>query len=307
MNSTTDGESLVQRELRPLGANGLTSGPLAFGCWRFVGMSPDEAQERLETALDLGMNLIDTADVYGLDWGGTAFGQAEELLGAVLKQSPKLRGQMVLASKGGIQPGVPYDSSDSYLRAAVEASLARLNTDVIDLYQIHRPDLFTHPADLAKTLTALRGEGKIREVGVSNFTVAQIDALAHHLPFPLATSQPEFSAANLTPIRSGEFDRLMQSGITPLAWSPLAGGRLATGKDLPEELVRTLDDLAARESVERSAIALAFVLSHPSRPVAIVGTQNLEHLRKAASCFSVYLDRRDVYRVIEASEGIPLP
>ena len=300
-------ESLVQRDVRPLGASGLTSGPLAFGCWRFVGMSPDDAQKRLEAALGLGMNLVDTADVYGLDWGGTAFGQAEELLGAVLKQSPNLRSRMVLASKGGIQPGVPYDSSDSYLRAAVEASLRRLNTDVIDLYQIHRPDLFTHPADLAKTLTNLRTEGKIREVGVSNFTVAQIDALAHLLTFPLATSQPEFSAANLTPIRNGEFDRLMQSKITPLAWSPLAGGRLATGKDLPEELIQTLDELATRESVNRSAVALAFVLSHPARPVAIVGTQNPEHLRSAASCLSVHLDRRDVYRIIEASEGVPLP
>jgi predicted oxidoreductase len=285
----------------------MTSGALAFGCWRFVGMSTAEATERIEAALAAGMNLIDTADVYGFDWGGTGFGQAEELLGAVLRARPDLRNRMVLATKGGIYPPLPYDSSPNYLRSAVDASLRRLGVDVIDLYQIHRPDMFAHPEDVAVTLVALRDEGKIREVGVSNYTVAQYDALASYLPFPVATSQPQFSAAHLEPMRSGEFDRLMRDRVTPLAWSPMAGGRLATGEDTRPELIEVLDRLAAREGTDRASVALAFVLAHPSRPVAIIGTQNLDRIASAGAALSVDLDRNDVYDIVEASEGVPLP
>ena len=131
-------------------------GPLAFGHWRFVGHEVSKATELVESALDLGMNLIDTADVYGLDWGGTEFGQAEGLLGQVLAGSPGLRDRMVLATKGGIVPPLPYDSSHDHLTSALEASLRRLGVDHIDLYQVHRPDMFTHPDDLAATLQGKR-------------------------------------------------------------------------------------------------------------------------------------------------------
>ncbi len=285
----------------------MTTGPLAFGCWRFVQMSPAEARDRIETALVARMNLIDTADVYGLDWGGTGFGRAEELLGAVLADAPNLRDRIILATKGGITPPVPYDSGSDYLRSAVDESLRRLGTDMIDLYQIHRPDLFTHPEELATTLAALREQGKIREVGVSNFTLAQYDALTSYLPFPIATSQPQYSAVHLEPLRNGEFDRLMRDKVTPLAWSPLGGGALAHGEGTRAELVETLDRLAEREGTDRSAVALAFVLAHPSKPVAIIGTQNLDRIRAAVAALDVRLNRNDVYDIIEASEGVPLP
>ena len=214
---------------------------------------------------------------------------------------------MVLATKGGIRPPIPYDSSAAGLRAACEDSLRRLGVDVIDLYQVHRPDMLAHPAEVAATLAALRDEGKIREVGVSNHTVAQVEALQAHLPFPIATTQPEFSAAETGPMRDGTFDHAMQHGLMPMAWSPLAGGRLATGVDAPAALIETLDELAAREGVERSIMALAFVLAHPSRPVCIIGTQTPARIAGALAALDVTLDRNDVYDLIEASEGRPLP
>ena len=124
--------NLVDPSPRTLGSLGPV-GPLAFGCWRFVDSTTSGAQERVEAALSAGMNLIDTADVYGLDWGGTGFGLAEEILGTVLKAAPDLREQLVLATKGGIVPPVPYDQSPEYLRKACEASLRRLHVDTIDL------------------------------------------------------------------------------------------------------------------------------------------------------------------------------
>ena len=282
-------------------------GRLGFGCWRLVGRSDAQYQELLETAIDLGMDLVDTADVYGLDWGGTAFGQAEENMGRVLATAPELRDRMVLATKGGITPPTPYNSSPAAITAACEASLARLGVDVIDLYQIHRPDLFVHPAELAEALAALRDQGKIREVGVSNFTPQQYEALAAHLPFPLVSAQPEYSAAELGVLRDGTLDLCMRDGVVPLAWSPLAGGRLATGTDVRPELIDVLDRLAEHHGTGRTAVAIAFVLAHPSRPVALLGTQNPERLADAAQAVAVPLDRADVYAIIEASEGVPLP
>lgn len=261
----------------------------------------------IEAALAAGMNLIDNADVYGLDWGGTGFGDNEVILGKVLADAPELRDQMVLATKGGIIPPTPYDSSPDYLRTACDDSLRRLGVDTIDLYQIHRPDLFTHPADVAATLTELREAGKIREVGVSNHTPAQADALQAHLPFAIASDQPQFSITHLDPVRDGTFDRCMREGVTPLAWSPLAGGSLATGEGLAPEVLSILDELAERESVTRAAIAVAFVLAHPSRPVALLGTQNPARLTELSAAMSVTLTRDDVYRIIPAVEGVPLP
>ncbi|MDH3704753.1 MAG: aldo/keto reductase [Acidimicrobiia bacterium] len=298
-------DSMVHSEARRVGP--FEVGPIGFGCWRFTTDSVAEARSLVETALDLGMTLIDNADVYGLDWGGSGFGACEELLGRVLADAPELRSRMVLATKGGIVPPIPYDQSSATLRAACEASLRRLGVDVIDLYQIHRPDLFAHPGEVAATLTALRDEGKIVAVGVSNFTVAQYDALAAALPFPIVTTQPEYSAAHLAPLRDGTFDRAMRDGLVPVAWSPLAGGRLATGYGVPAALVEVLDRLAEREGVDRAAVALAFVLAHPAAPVAIIGTQQPERLEAARSALGVRLDRNDLYDIVEASEGVPLP
>jgi len=253
------------------------------------------------------MNLVDTADVYGLDWGGTGFGLNEEILGRVLANAPELRPQMVLATKGGILPPTPYNSGADYLREACEASLRRLQTDVIDLYQIHRPDLYTHPAEVADTLVSLRSEGKIREVGVSNFTPTQTEALQHFLPFPLVSDQPQFSVTHLDPLWDGTADAAMMHNRILLAWSPLGGGALATGEGLEAGLLAVIDELAEREAVSRAALAVAFVLAHPSKPVAVVGSQNPDRLTDMMSAVDVHLDRADVYRLIQASMGQPLP
>ncbi|MEM9564040.1 MAG: aldo/keto reductase [Actinomycetota bacterium] len=297
--------SLVDASPRTLGS--FSVGSLAFGCWRLTTDSTDDARALIETAIANGMNLIDNADVYGLDWGGRGFGDNEVVLGKVLAAAPELREQMVLATKGGIRPPTPYDSSPAYLRQACEDSLGRLGVDVIDLYQIHRPDFYTHPAAVAETLAALRDEGKIREVGVSNHLPSQTEALQAHLPFPLVADQPEFSLVALDPLRDGVLDRAMATGRVPLAWSPLAGGRLATGEGLAPELLTVMDELAEREGVSRATLAIAFVLAHPSRPVAIVGTQRPDRLAEQAAAAGVHLDRDDVYRLIQASEGRPLP
>ena len=265
------------------------------------------ATNRIAHVLDLGLTLVDNADVYGLDWGGTAFGEAEALLGQVLARAPELRKRMVLASKGGILPSVPYVANSTYLSSACDASLARLNTEQIDLYQIHRPDMLTHPAETAAALDGLVDAGKIRAVGVSNYTPAQVRALAAHLKAPLVALQCEYSLANLTMMRDGNLDLCMETGMVPLAWSPLGGGALIDGSNLPAPLYETCDRLAARENTDRAGLALAFVLSHPARPVALIGSQTPTRLAQAFNALNVTLTRADVYALIEAREGLPLP
>ena len=304
MNTSGADENLVDGSARLLGDKPV--GALGFGCWRLVGDNVAEATTRIETALECGMTLIDNADVYGLDWGGKAFGESETLLGKVLAASPELRPRMVLASKGSIIPGVPYVANALYLNAAVDASLARLQSEHIDLYQIHRPDMFAHPAETAGALDGLVQAGKIGRVGVSNYTRAQTDALRHFLKAPLVSVQSEYSLNHLEPLRDGTLDDCMRHDTAFLAWSPLGGGALL-GQDLPPALGKLLDALAERESTDRAGIALAFVLAHPAKPVALLGSQSVARMKAAQKATQLTLTRSDIYALIEAAEGVPLP
>jgi aryl-alcohol dehydrogenase-like predicted oxidoreductase len=126
-----------------------------------------DAAALVHAALDAGITLLDTADIYGFDGAG-GFGDAEALLGEVIAADPALRTRFVLATKGGIMPPLPYDQSAAYLSAAIDASLRRLQVDVIDLYQVHRPDILAHPAQVARVLDDAVAAGKIRAIGVSN-------------------------------------------------------------------------------------------------------------------------------------------
>lgn len=302
---------LVDLAPRRLGADGPLVGPLGFGAWRFTHGDVGRAAEVLETAVEAGLTLVDTADVYGLDWGGTGFGSVEETLGRALAVRPGLRERIVLATKAGIVPGVPYDSSAAHLTAAIEASLDRLGVESVELHQIHRPDLFTHPAEVADALAAAVEAGHIGAVGVSNHTPAQTEALAHHLAsrgVPLVATQPELSVAATGPLRDGTLDLAARLSLRVLAWSPLAGGRLLSGEDVPPDLISALDELAAREEVDRAAVAVGFVLALPGQPVALVGSQTPERLVSLAENLTrLSLDRADCYRLIEASEGVALP
>jgi predicted oxidoreductase len=276
--------------------------------WRFRGDDLAAATTLVETALDIGINLFDTADIYGPD-NGEPFGAAEALLGRVLARAPSLRGAMVLATKGGIEMGVPYNSSADYLAGACEASLRRLGVERIDLYQIHRPDSLAHPAEVAGALDRLRAAGKIAEAGVSNHTPDEVAALSAHLPFKLATTQPEFSALAIEPLYDGVLDQAMELGLGVMAWSPLAGGRLA--RESPEgraPAVRAaLDHLARTHEASRAAIAYAWIMAHPAAPIPIIGSQNPMRIREAAEATRIRLSRTEWYGVLTAARGTPLP
>ncbi len=290
-----------------LGDTGLTVSTIAWGMWRFCGSDVAAARRLVEAAFEAGITLFDTADIYGPD-NNEDFGASEALLGRVFAEAPALRDKMVLASKGGISMGVPYDSSAAYLASAIDASLTRLGCEKIDLYQIHRPDLLAHPQEVARALDDARAAGKITAIGVSNHTPAQTAALAEYLTVPVVSHQPEFSALTTTPLFDGLFDQAMQRGMAVLAWSPLGGGRLADPKDARAQAVAALLDKKAEEAgVDRAAVAYSWIMAHPARPIPIVGTQNAARIATIPDAYKPQWTRAEWYDVLQASMGEKLP
>lgn len=275
--------------------------------WRFSGDSIAEAQALVEAAFETGITFFDTADIYGFN-GASGFGDAEALLGRVLKAAPHLRKAMVLATKGGIMPPIPYDQSRSYLMSALDASLQRLGVDHVELWQVHRPDILTHPQDLARTLEEMVKSGKVGAVGVSNFTHGHIAALKSALNIPLVATQPEFSPLHLAPLEGGLLDQAMEHDMAVLAWSPLGGGRIAQpGTNRERAVAAALDTVAQEFGVSRTAAAYSWIMAHPARAIPIVGSQQVSRIREAGDALKVRWTRQTWYDVLVASRGEKLP
>lgn len=292
---------------RPLHANGPLVSSIAWGMWRFSGDDLAAAEARVNAALDAGVTLFDTADIYGPD-NGEPFGAAEALLGRVLVQSRSLASRMVIATKGGIVMGVPYDSSADYVTSAIDSSLKRLGLEHVALWQIHRPDMLTRTAETGAALFRAYAAGKIGAIGVSNFTPSQVEALAAHCDLPVVSCQPEFSPLAIAPLTNGVFDQALARGMTVLAWSPLGGGRLGDPRDNRAHAVaKALDAKAEEAGVSRAAAAYSWIMAHPVRPIPIVGTQRPERIAEIPDAFKPRWTRADWYAVLVASMGEPLP
>lgn len=291
---------------RPLGKSGIEISNLAWGMWRFAGLELSAARAAIDAAFAAGITLFDTADIYGM--GEIHFGAAEELLGRIFADTPGLRDKMVLATKGGIAPPVPYDNSAGYLTGAINNSLKRIGTERIDLWQIHRPDILTHPQEIARAIEDAVKAGKIRAFGVSNFTQAQISTLTQFCPIPIVSTQPELSPLCLAPIENGELDQAIAMDMAVLAWSPLGGGRIGDPTNQREQAVAAaLSGVAAAHGVSRTAAAYSWIMAHPAQPIPIVGSQNPARIVEAADAFKVQWTRADWYSVLVAARGTPLP
>lgn len=294
---------------RRLGGSNIEVSPIAWGMWRLAenGRTAADAAKLVHAALDSGITFLDTADIYGFDGAG-GFGDAEVLLGEVLAAEPDLRDKMVLATKGGILPPLPYDQSAAYLNKAIEDSLRRLQVDSVDLWQIHRPDILAHPQEVARVLDDAVASGKIKALGVSNFTQAQTAALQHFLGNKLVSTQPEISPLRIDCFENGELDQAMMLGLTPLAWSPLGGGRLAAPETARDKAVAAaLDAVAEAQGVSRTVAAYSWLMAHPAGIIPIIGSQNAARIAEGAAALKVRWTRTEWYAVLVAARGVPLP
>jgi predicted oxidoreductase len=308
-----------------LGKSSIQASRLAYGCWRVLGPEGAEpnpnreanARKAITAAYEAGFTLFDHADIY-------ADGAAEKVFGDVLKQVSGMRERIVITTKCGIRrKGVPnpdspyrYDFSAEHIVTACEQSLKRLGVEQIDVYQLHRPDYLMQPDEVAGAFTRLKGQGKVREFGVSNFKPQQLALLQRACSFPLIVHQVEISLARLDCFEDGTLEQCLGEKITPMAWSPLAAGRLADTLPIdinsPDHAKRiglreTLDDIGRDYGVSRTIIALAWLLKHPAGIVPIVGSAKLERIQEAANADKVHLSRDEWYRLMEAARGERLP
>ncbi len=309
-----------------LGVSSLSSSRLAYGCWRVAGSwNPAEVtpetraagRRAIIAAYEAGYTLFDNADIY-------CRGEAERILGQVLKEVAGMRDQVVIVTKGGIrpagdpQPDAPgrYDFSAAHIINACERSLQRLGIDTIDLYLLHRPDLLADPEEVANAFSELRDAGKVRFFGVSNFRPTLVTALQAHCPLPLVAHQVEISLGQLAAFTDGTLDQCLVEQITPMAWSPLAAGLIGDGatKLLPsqqsyrlQQLLPVLDDIAKSRGATRTVVALAWLLKHPTRILPIVGSTNPDRIREAVKAADLELTREEWYRLLVAARGEPMP
>ncbi len=303
--------------------------PLALGCmgmsgtWNPSDLTPariSKAIEAFEAALIAGITLFDHADIYGA-------GTCETVFKSCLEAHPDARANIQIWSKGGL--GGVFNLSSDYLRDALENSLRRLGVEHLELYQLHRPDMLAHPRDTAQFVNEAIASGKIGAIGVSNYFPEQIHALQKYLDVPIVSNQFELNALRLVPfyegwtmpkyggysgdvgvVGDGLLDFCMAEGITPLAYAPLGRSVLSKNdsKDGREKDVQdVLGELALKYDATRGQIALAWLRTHPSGIIPVVGSNNPAHIFEAAQKTDLRLERGEWYRVFTASWGRNMP
>jgi predicted oxidoreductase len=306
-----------------IGKSTLKGSQLAYGCWRIAGTwngRKVKANDRkagvkaILAAHDAGYTLFDHADIY-------CDGVTEELFGLALKQSKALKKSAVISTKCGIR--IPesnepyrYDTSGKHIVQSCEKSLQRMGIDCIDIYQLHRPDWLMDPSEVARAFAKLKKAGKVKYFGVSNFLPPQLAALQSALKEPLVVNQVEISLLQIESFKNGTLDQCLERNITPMAWSPLAGGFLGTGKSnvlpsqeqyKPAKIRRRLELLARDLGVSRAVIALAWLLKHPAGIIPIVGTTKPEHIRELATVDGIALSREQWYSLLTSALKEDLP
>lgn len=285
---------------------------LAAGFWRLSewNMTTSELIEFIENCLDFGITTFDHADIYGSY-------QNEAIFGKALKERPDLRSKMELVSKCGICLPVDnrpeykiqhYNTTAEHIRSSVENSLKVLQTDYLNLILIHRPDPLMDASEMAEIFMTLRKEGKIHHVGVSNFTPSQFQLFQSKLDIPLVTNQVECSLLHLDPIYDGTFDQSQQYNISPMIWSPFAGGKLFTGNSKRiKRIKKTGKKLCNKYGVDLDQLALAWCMKLPCNPQPVLGTGNKDRIIKAVNALDINLERQDWFRLLQASKGEPVP
>ena len=295
--------------------NGSNFSKVVFGTWRILDDERTRTKEGLlsvfKSCLEVGITTIDTAEIYGSY-------RVEEAIGTALRLDKSIRQHLQIVTKCGIY--VPtdfhperktpfYNSTAERIIKSAEKSLRFLNTDYIDLLLIHRPDWLTSIDDTAKGLNQLLAAGKIRAVGVSNYSATQFEALNSRMDKPLVTNQLEFSLLHMAPIYDGTFDHAQKHRYKPMAWSPLARALIMDPTHAPSQRIHTAcKELSSKyDDASVDQLAYAWIMAHPSQPLTVIGTHKTERIHAAAAAAQIKLDREDWYALWTAAMGHSIP
>lgn len=293
---------------------------IVLGMMRIKDKSVKEVEDLVETALSVGINAFDLADIYGR-------GRCEELLGLVLKNRPDLREKMWIQSKCGIriEEFTYFDFSKDYIIKSVDGILQRLNIDHLDSLLLHRPDALMESDQVAEAFDLLYKQGKVRNFGVSNQNPMMMELLKKDVKQPLAVNQLQLSAAFTPGFESGfhvnmeDSQAAMRDGsifeycklhdVVIQAWSVLQFGYFRgnfVGNEKFQALNQVLERLAIKYGVTSSTIAISWILRYPAKMQAVVGTTNPKHLIEASQASKVNLTRKEWYEIyIAAGNDLP--
>jgi len=312
-------------------------GRLIYGCmglggdWDRPDYGPadvDKAAAAIEAARGIGITLFDHADIY-------TRGKAEAVFGEVLAANPGLREQIQLQGKCGIslaEGGVPghYDLSREAILERVSASLRRLRTDYLDILLLHRPDPLLEPSEVAAAVGQLMAEGKVRALGVSNMSAAQIDYLQDALETPIVANQLEMSLHKAAWVESavlvnrqegfdagfphGTIEYCIRKGIELQAYGSLAQGRY-TGAPSPaaapaeRATAELLAKLAEEKNTTPEAVLLGWLMKHPARISPVVGSSRPERIAACAGAADVAasMTRIEWYTLWSTARGAAMP
>ena len=293
---------------------------IVLGMMRIEDKSVKEVEELVETALSVGINAFDLADIYGR-------GRCEELLGLVLKNRPDLREEMWIQSKCGIriEEFTYFDFSKEYILQSVDGILERLQVDYLDSLLLHRPDALMESDQVAEAFDLLYKQGKVRDFGVSNQNPMMMELLKKDVKQPLAVNQLQLSAAFTPGFESGfhvnmeDSQAAMRDGsifeycklhdVVIQAWSVLQFGYFKgnfVGNEKFQALNQVLDRLAIKYGVTSSTIAISWILRYPAKMQAVVGTTNPKHLREVSQAANFSLTRKEWYEIyLAAGNNLP--
>ena len=285
------------------------------GCMRMPSLSVEEATRVISNDYSLGINFFDHATCYGN-------GEAETRFGDAFKQTGIKREDVYIQSKCGIYPErQEFDWSRESILSSVDGILQRLQMDYIDTLLLHRPDVIFEPEEVSLAFDELEKSGKVRYFGVSNLGSMQIELLKKCVKQPLVFNQLQLSLeqsqlidqalyvndkrTDMSNIRDGSLlDYCRLKDITIKAWSPLQfgffKGVFVDNEDFPE-LNRVLGNIASREGVSKCAIAIAWILRHPAKMQAVLGTMNVEHMKDVCEATKVNLSHHDWYELYLAA------
>ena len=287
----------------------LSFSQLVYGMWRIGDDSDTSAanvEAKIQSCLSQGITTFDQADIYG----GYV---AEDILGSALKANPALRPQMEIVTKCDIVAPMGryadakckyYDTTRAHITSSVDLSLTAMGIEQIDLLLIHRPDPLMDHNETGAALDAMVTSGKVRAVGVSNFRPWDWELLQSAMKNPLVTNQIEISAGTIDAFTNGDIAFHQRQDQPIMAWSPLGGGDLMTGQNA---LTDRMDEIAKHQGVDRAAVAVAFLLRHPSKILPVLGTNNLDRIGRLSDALTVTISREDWFYLYEAGLGTEVP
>ncbi|MGZ2371570.1 aldo/keto reductase [Ancylomarina sp. YFZ004] len=282
------------------------------GHWRLAdwNLSNQELLKLTEQSIELGVTSFDHADIYGNY-------SCESLFGNALSLKPSLRDKIQIISKCGIKlesDKFPerklktYDYSYEHILTSVENSLKNLKTDYLDLLLLHRPSPFFNPEEVAKAFADLKQRGQVLNFGVSNFNSQQFEMLNSYTDERLVSNQVEISPYCLEHFENGNIDFFLKERIKPMAWSPLAGGRLLNPQtEKGQKIYKVLLEVAEELGLEQiDQVIYAWLLKHPVNMLPILGTSKIERVKSAVDALSIEMSHEQWFRIYE-STGVEMP